>query len=85
MDIEPRPITGAFSHLSSEEAKDAHYHARRIRCRDIPAITLDRTDANAVVCGRGPYRAGCVGPHGAVVAHPYDAPAKDSQFTVQPC
>ena len=37
------------------------------------AMTLDRTDANAVVCGRGPYRAGCVGPHGAVVAHPYYA------------
>jgi hypothetical protein len=25
------------------------------------------TDANAVVCGRGFWRAGCVGPHGAVV------------------
>jgi hypothetical protein len=40
----------------------------------LTAMTLDRTDANAVVCGRGPYRAGCVGPHGAVVAHPYAHP-----------
>jgi hypothetical protein len=35
----------------------------------LTAATIDRTDANAVVCGRGPYRAGCVGPQGAVVAH----------------
>jgi hypothetical protein len=27
------------------------------------------TDASAVVCARGAYRAGCVGPRGAVVAH----------------
>jgi hypothetical protein len=26
-------------------------------------------DASAVVCARGVYRAGCVGPRGAVVAH----------------
>ncbi len=26
-------------------------------------------DANAVVCARGYYRAGCAGPRGAVVAH----------------
>jgi hypothetical protein len=24
------------------------------------------TDAGAIVCARGPYRAGCAGPHGAV-------------------
>jgi hypothetical protein len=24
-------------------------------------------DASAVVCARGPYRAGCAGPHGAAV------------------
>lgn len=24
------------------------------------------SDASAVVCARGPYRAGCAGPHGAV-------------------
>jgi hypothetical protein len=30
------------------------------------------SDANAVVCARGVYRAGCVGPRGAVVRHgPY--------------
>jgi hypothetical protein len=34
-------------------------------------MTIDRTDANAVVCARGVYRAGCVGPHGAVVVHRY--------------
>ena len=29
-------------------------------------------DANAVVCAHGVYRAGCAGPHGAVVVrHPY--------------
>jgi hypothetical protein len=29
-------------------------------------------EANAVVCARGVYRAGCAGPHGAVVARrPY--------------
>ncbi len=27
------------------------------------------TDADAVVCARGPYRAGCAGPHGAVGVH----------------
>lgn len=26
-------------------------------------------DANAVVCAKGVYRAGCAGPHGAVVTH----------------
>jgi hypothetical protein len=29
-------------------------------------------EANAVVCAKGVYRAGCAGPHGAAVAHrPY--------------
>src|SRR4029077_1284398 len=27
------------------------------------------TEASAVVCARGVYRAGCAGPHGAVVGH----------------
>lgn len=32
-------------------------------------------DANAIVCARGYYRAGCAGPRGAVVAHrPYYRP-----------
>ena len=26
-------------------------------------------DANAVVCARGAYHAGCAGPHGAAVTH----------------
>ena len=26
-------------------------------------------EANAVTCARGVYRAGCVGPHGAVATH----------------
>jgi hypothetical protein len=34
------------------------------------AMIIDRTDANAVVCARGVYRAGCVGAGGAVVVHP---------------
>jgi hypothetical protein len=40
------------------------------------AITASVADAQAVVCARGVYRAGCVGPNGAVVVrrpvyHPY--------------
>jgi hypothetical protein len=39
----------------------------------VTAITLfvlaTATDANAVVCAKGVHRAGCAGPHGAVVAH----------------
>jgi len=32
-------------------------------------------EANAAACAAGPYRAGCVGPRGAVVAHrPYAHP-----------
>jgi hypothetical protein len=27
------------------------------------------SEANAVVCARGVYRAGCAGPHGAVTTH----------------
>ena len=30
-------------------------------------MTLEATDANAVVCARGVYRAGCAGRNGAVV------------------
>src|SRR6476469_7046256 len=32
-------------------------------------MTIERTDANAVVCARGVHRVGCVGPNGAAVAH----------------
>jgi hypothetical protein len=39
----------------------------------VTAITLfvlaTASDANAVVCAKGVYRAGCAGPNGAVVAH----------------
>jgi hypothetical protein len=36
----------------------------------IGAMTVEITDANAVVCARGVHRAGCVGPSGrAVVVH----------------
>lgn len=31
-------------------------------------MTFEASDANAVVCARGVYRAGCAGPNGAVVA-----------------
>ena len=36
-------------------------------------VALSTTEASAVVCARGVYRAGCVGPHGGavVVRHPY--------------
>jgi hypothetical protein len=30
-------------------------------------MTFETTDANAVVCARGVYRAGCAGAHGAAV------------------
>ena len=32
-------------------------------------MTVETTDANAVVCARGVYRAGCAGHRGAVVVH----------------
>ncbi|WOJ89172.1 hypothetical protein RZS28_15390 [Methylocapsa polymorpha] len=35
----------------------------------IGAAMASASDANAVVCARGVYRAGCAGPHGAVVGH----------------
>jgi hypothetical protein len=35
-------------------------------------LAIQASEANAVVCARGPYRAGCAGPHGAVGVHrPY--------------
>jgi protein-S-isoprenylcysteine O-methyltransferase Ste14 len=37
----------------------------------LTTMLVGHTQANAVVCARGVYRAGCVGPHGAVVRHPY--------------
>jgi hypothetical protein len=38
-------------------------------------IVLSTVDASAYVCARGVYRAGCVGPRGAVVVrHPYHRP-----------
>jgi hypothetical protein len=36
----------------------------------VTAVTFETYDANAAVCGRGPYRAGCVGPRGAAVVGP---------------
>ena len=33
------------------------------------ALLISITDASAVVCAKGVYRAGCVGPNGAAVAH----------------
>jgi hypothetical protein len=35
-------------------------------CVFVTSMALPTTDANAVVCARGVYRAGCVGPGGAV-------------------
>jgi hypothetical protein len=36
-------------------------------------MTFDTNDANAAVCGRGAFRAGCVGPRGAVGVGPRGA------------
>ncbi len=38
-----------------------------------PTMTLETNDANAAVCGRGSFRAGCVGPMGAAVVGPRGA------------
>jgi len=38
-------------------------------CVFVTGLTLPTTDANAIVCARGVYRAGCVGPGGAVGVH----------------
>ncbi len=35
------------------------------------SLSLLATEASAVVCARGVYRAGCVGPRGAIVGHRY--------------
>jgi hypothetical protein len=35
----------------------------------VTTMFVGYTQANAVVCARGVHRAGCVGPHGAVVTH----------------
>jgi hypothetical protein len=32
-------------------------------------LAVQVSEANAIVCARGPYRAGCAGPHGAVGVH----------------
>ena len=32
-------------------------------------LAVQVSEANAVVCARGVYRAGCAGPHGAVGVH----------------
>ncbi len=41
----------------------------------LATFVLALPDANAIVCARGVYRAGCAGPNGAVVARrPYHAP-----------
>jgi hypothetical protein len=35
-------------------------------CALVASLAIETEEANAVVCARGVYRAGCVGPHGAV-------------------
>ena len=40
-----------------------------VRLQALFVLLTSITDASAVVCARGVYRAGCTGPHGAVVAH----------------
>ena len=32
-------------------------------------ITTYATESSAVMCAKGVYRAGCVGPHGAIAGH----------------
>ncbi len=53
---------------SKEGDKDALNPADRSRRPAFGAtLTFKTTDANAVVCARGVYRAGCAGVNGAVV------------------
>lgn len=41
----------------------------------LATFAVAQPEANAYVCARGVYRAGCAGPHGAVVARrPYHPP-----------
>jgi hypothetical protein len=42
-------------------------------------MTIDSTDANAVVCARGVYRAGCATAHGAAVVR---APVAACRYVV---
>jgi len=49
-----------------------HITMKAFLCAALGAVLLLAAlpvEANAVVCARGVYRAGCAGPHGAVVAH----------------
>lgn len=40
----------------------------------VTSMLVGYTNANALMCAGGVYRAGCVGPYGgAVVRHPYHA------------
>jgi hypothetical protein len=40
----------------------------------VGTMVLTTTEAGAVVCARGVYRAGCTGPNGAVVRRPVVPP-----------
>jgi hypothetical protein len=67
---------GANADTSLPQAKEAHLRSTILFV--VAALTLAATTlvayspAQAVVCAKGVYRAGCVGPNGAVVAkRPY--------------
>jgi hypothetical protein len=40
----------------------------------VTTMLVGYTQANAIVCASGVHRAGCVGPHGAVVTHRHPYP-----------
>jgi hypothetical protein len=74
------PIFGHASGLSAARSNpDTKEETMRLFLLTALAVTafaatlaIDLTDANAVVCARGPHRAGCAGPNGAVVVtHPH--------------
>jgi hypothetical protein len=74
------PIFGHASGLSAARSNpDMKEETMRLFLLTALAVTafaatlaIDLTDANAVVCARGPHRAGCAGPNGAVVVtHPH--------------
>ena len=56
--------------MPSKERKPVKIIASSLLVLGLLAVQV--SEANAVVCARGPYRAGCAGPRGAVIGHrPY--------------
>ncbi|HMI17415.1 MAG TPA: hypothetical protein VK526_13830 [Bradyrhizobium sp.] len=69
-EIEMRPSKRSFSSTRTNQGEQ-HAFILLIASAILAfaaTMTIETTDANAVVCGRGVYRAGCAGYRGAVAA-----------------